>query len=97
MNDPLVSAQALIEAKSSVAYCELESSVALLDLDRSTYYALNSVAAAIWTHIQSPKTMPEVIRLVEASFDTNGHDISADITNLVHDLVAKDLVNVKEA
>ncbi|WP_296219228.1 PqqD family protein [uncultured Sphingomonas sp.] len=83
-----------IVAKASIAFCELNGGVALLDLDQSLYFSLNPVAAAIWNRIQAPATIEDILSSVEGEFDTGDRDIRPDIIALIDDLVAKDLASV---
>lgn len=87
-------ASTVIVAKASVAFCELKGGVALLDLDHSLYFSLNPVASAIWSQIQAPATIDDIVSSVEGDFETGDKDIRPDIIALIDDLVAKDLARV---
>lgn len=85
----------VVVAKDGVARCEIDAGMALLDLEQSLYFALNPVAAFIWEKIQTPVPIGDVVAAVRNQFEAGDQDIAADVTALIADLTAKDLVRVQ--
>jgi hypothetical protein len=93
MNSSISLATTVI-AKEGVVFCGLKDGVALLDLEQSLYFSLNSVAASIWSCIQSPTTIGAIVSAVAEEFEVGDTNVSADIITLVDEMVSKDLIRV---
>lgn len=71
--------------------------VAILDLDRSSYYGLNPVGARIWELIQEPTALSAVLAAVVAEFEVDEATARADLLALIDELIEKRLVTVHAA
>lgn len=54
--------------------------------------SLNGLGLFLWQQLEEPKSLEELISLVEARYDTAGQDITADIqeflnTGIVHQII----------
>lgn len=60
--------------------------------DMTAIYALDEVADFIWNQLDEDRTLKEIAARVESEFDTEGHDVLADVTALLADLESAGLV-----
>jgi hypothetical protein len=65
----------------------------LLDYDRGIYYGLNPVGARVWQLLRDGSTMEEIIAQLTDEYDVASATLEADVTALLHDLEAKELVD----
>ncbi|MCC5637194.1 lasso peptide biosynthesis PqqD family chaperone [Nostoc sp. CHAB 5844] len=74
---------------------ELQGEVVILDIKSGAYYGLNQVGASIWNFIQSPKTVKEIQETILAEYDVDAEVCKRDISALLEDLAAKELIEIK--
>ncbi|MCM1981264.1 PqqD family protein [Lyngbya confervoides] len=74
---------------------ELAGESVILNLQTGLYYGLNEVGAYIWQAIQSPKTIAEICQAVMQEYDISTADCEADVQDLLKDLLAAKLVEVR--
>jgi len=91
------SGSASIVAHPEVATCKLGDGLALLDLEHSTYFSMNAVAAAIWERLREPATIAELEQLVAEMFETGDADVKADIVQLLTQLDDLHLIRISDA
>lgn len=60
--------------------------------DMTAIYALDEVADFIWNELDTGRTAEEIAARVQNEFDTEGHDVLADVTALLADLESAGLV-----
>lgn len=72
----------------------LAGELMLLSVEKGRYYNLNSVGARVWNLIESPRSIADVCRQLEAEFDVSPQQCRADVLELVSRLVDEGLVAV---
>jgi hypothetical protein len=92
-----LSDKVLIAAKEGVVSCELAGGAALLDMESSTYYGVNPVAAHVWNLIQSPTPFATVHRSIQDAFDVGAEQSLTDLKALVDALSSAGLIVVSHA
>ena len=68
----------------------------LLQLDRGTYYSLNSTGAWLWEQIGDGATLTQLCASLAEEFGTDAATARNDLTELVDALVAEGLVTLEE-
>ncbi|MGC4024065.1 MAG: PqqD family protein [Mesorhizobium sp.] len=71
--------------------------IAVLDMERSIYYSLNSVGAIIWEQLQSPSSLDEICTAVTRRFNVAPDVCRADASALLSMLFRAGLVKVEDA
>jgi len=74
---------------------ELQGEVVILDIKSGAYYGLNQVGASIWNFIQTPKTVKEIQDNILAEYEVDTEVCKRDISALLEDLAAKELIEIK--
>ena len=87
----------IVVARPDVASCDLSDGAALLDIRTSLYYSMNAVASVIWTVIQKPSRLDQIVAVVEGEFDAAGADLKADSFALIKQLAELGLIEVSNA
>jgi hypothetical protein len=68
------------------------SEMVLLDYDRGVYYGLNPVGARVWQLLSDGEASDRIIELLAGEYDVARETLEADISALLRDLQAKELV-----
>ena len=69
------------------------SEMVLLDYDRGIYYGLNPVGARVWQLLSDGSTVEQVIDRLTDEYDVARAALEADVTALLRELEAKELVD----
>jgi hypothetical protein len=70
---------------------------AILDLDTSTYYGLDSVGARIFELLQEPTPLETVLDKIVAEFEVDAPRAGTDLLALVAELIDRNLVELRSA
>jgi hypothetical protein len=85
----------VVAAKGQVS-SDLGGEVAILDLERGTYYGLDEVGARIWQLVQDPTVVGEVQAKVVEEYDVEPARAERDVLALLQRLVDEGLVEVQD-
>lgn len=65
----------------------------ILNYDKGEYYTLNEVGSVIWEELKNaPKSLPELVQSVVSEFDISETECSADIDQLLNNLLDEQLI-----
>jgi hypothetical protein len=79
-------------ASQRLVASQIDEEVVVLNLRNGNYYGLNPVAAEVWSWLQQPRTMDQLISLVTTEFEVTPDRARQEITKLVLDLQARQLI-----
>jgi trimethylamine:corrinoid methyltransferase-like protein len=85
----------VVAAKGQVS-SDLGGEVAILDLEKGTYYGLDEVGARIWKLVQEPTAVSEVQATVVQEYDVEPARAERDVLRLLQRLVDEGLVEVQD-
>lgn len=85
----------VVAAKGQVS-SDLGGEVAILDLERGTYYGLDEVGTRIWELVQEPTAVSEVQATVVEEYDVEPARAERDVLALLQRLVDEGLVEVHD-
>ena len=69
----------------------------LLNLDTAAYHGLNETGTLIWECVGDGRSIDELTREVAARFDDAPPTLGAELADFVHDLVERDLLQLRDA
>lgn len=87
-----LSLEATVVASRDQVAADLESEVIILGLTDGVYYGVDGVAARIWSMVQQPVRLQEIVRAVHAEFDVEEAACQADVLAFVGELARRGLV-----
>lgn len=87
-----LSLDATVVASRDQVAADLESEVIILGLTDGIYYGVDGVAARIWSMVQQPVRLQEIVRVVHAEFDVDEAICQADVLAFVDELARRGLV-----
>lgn len=71
---------------------EIPNETVILNLADGLYYGLDEVGAFVWTCLQTPHTVEEIIDALTHEYDVERDRANRDILNLLSDLQEKGLI-----
>jgi len=96
VNDrPAIRWEDVVCAASNQVSSRVGDEVAVLGLDRATYYGLNPVGARIWELIQKPVRLEQVAAIVTSEYEVDRETARHDLMELVERLLAEGLVELR--
>ncbi|KAA0232192.1 MAG: PqqD family protein [Xanthomonadales bacterium PRO6] len=78
--------------KQSVISAKLDGDLVLLSLERDMYFGSKSVGAMIWELLEVPRTVEEIVGILQASFDVDTDQCLEDVRSFLNALVSAELV-----
>ena len=66
--------------------------VILAPFRREEYESLSETAGAVWSLLDEPRSLDEIVGVLEGAFGTTGVEIAPDVESLIVDLVDRGLV-----
>jgi hypothetical protein len=61
--------------------------------DLASIYSLNPVASAIWSTVQSPRSMDDIVDAVQGEFDADAGQIRQDVTAFLQEMSSAGLID----
>ena len=90
-----LSKNSIIAAAKEQVSCDLAGEAAILDLKSGQYYGLNAIGARIWSLIQEPHSISEVLRTLLEEYDVDAAQCEEDVLALVQKMAASGLIEVQ--
>jgi len=92
--NPTVQPSAVLRVAESVLTRTAGSETVLLDLDSDEFFGLDGVGARVFELLEQPRQFSDVIETLLTEYDVDRETLTADVTDLVSELVARNLVVV---
>ena len=90
-----LSKNSIIAAAKEQVSCDLAGEAAILDLKSGQYYGLNAIGARIWSLMQEPHSISEVLRTLLEEYDVDAAQCEEDVLALVQKMAASGLIEVQ--
>lgn len=86
---------ATVQRNPHVAFRQLKDGTGvLLHLDSTYYHGVNGVGALIWSLLESPRTVDELVLELRSHLTHPPSDLPDDVREFVGDLEERDLVSL---
>ena len=72
--------------------CNLNDEVAILDLNKSLYFGLDTVGAHVWEALQEPRSVADICTVVSDHFEVAPADCQTDIVRFLESLQEAGLI-----
>lgn len=94
MNTSFSEHSTIVVSKHQVSGDLLDGEVAILNLTDGVYYGLNGVGGRIWSLIQQPKTVRELVDTLVQEYDVDPDMCSRELQDLLEQLENRGLITV---
>jgi hypothetical protein len=93
----MVSEQSIVTAAShQVSGVLPDGDVAILNLRDGVYYGLNPIGGRIWSLIQEPRSVAEVMDILLQEYEVEPEQCTREVTALLQGLLTRGLIEVKD-
>jgi hypothetical protein len=82
----------VIKRSAHQVSCNLNDEVAILDLNKSVYFGLDTVGAYVWEALQEPRCVADLCAAVSDHFDVTPAECREDIVRFLESLREAGLV-----
>lgn len=95
---PRLDAASRLAAARDQVSCELDGEAVILGLADGVYYGLNPVGATVWSLLErEPHTVAQLRDAVTDEFEVDAPTAEADLIELMGDMLARGLVELRPA
>jgi hypothetical protein len=91
----VVSGDSTVVAAKDQVSSDLGGEVAILDLKAGVYYGLDAVGARIWSLIQEPRTVNEILNILLEEYEVEPERCERDLLVLLQRLADEGLIEVE--
>ena len=70
----------------------IDGEAVLVSMETGSYYSIDNVGAAIWSHIENGLSLPQIIEAVASQYTGDQTQIEAGVNQLVAQLQAENLI-----
>lgn len=85
------------ERAMEVIEAGIGSDLVAMDVERGDCFGFNAVAASVWRALEMPRTFAELRDALLDEYDVTAEQCTAELEDLLDDLVAKGLVHAEKA
>ncbi|HYE27113.1 MAG TPA: PqqD family protein [Allosphingosinicella sp.] len=87
----------LVERRGEMIETEVDGELVALHIDNGTCYGFNSTATRIWALIEQPKRLSELTEALVREFDVDPATCRTELKELLDELAADGLVEIRPA
>jgi len=89
-----ITPDSVINAIKEQVSCDLAGESVILNLKNSTYFGLNPVGSTIWSLIQEPRKVGEIVSTILQEYSVERDECEKDLLKLLEDLESNALIQV---
>lgn len=87
----------LVERRGELIETEVDGELVALHIENGTCYGFNGTATRIWAMIEQPKRLSELTEQLTSEFDVDVATCEAQLKELLDELAADGLVEIRPA
>ncbi len=95
--EAMVGEDLLVKRRGEMIETEVDGELVALHIDNGTCYGFNSTATRIWAMIEQPKLFSELTEGLVSEFDVDVATCEAQLRDLLDELAADGLVEIRPA
>ncbi len=97
MSSQQLSTNSVVVAASEQLSSDLGDETVILNLADSTYYGLDAVGARVWSLVQEPKAVREIVATIVDEYEVEPDRCEQDVLALLDRLISHRLVERRDA
>ena len=91
----VLSNNSIVTQKEGNIVSDMDGEKVMLSITNGKYYNLGQVGGDIWTLINEPISVQQVIEAMQASYDVDANECAEQVTTFLKQLVEEDLIQVQ--
>jgi PqqD family protein of HPr-rel-A system len=92
-----VAGELLVERRGEMIETEVDGELVALHIDNGTCYGFNSTATRIWAMIEQPRLLSDLTEELMREYDVDAATCEAQLRELLDELAADGLVEIRPA
>jgi hypothetical protein len=92
-----VSPASIVAATKDQVSSDLAGETVVLSMQSAMYYGLDDVGSRVWELVREPIRVSDIVDSISAEYDVEPGRCEADVIAFLRELVAKGLVEVRDA
>ena len=86
----------VVAADPKQVSCEVDNEVVILHLTNGIYYGLNQVGARIWSLVQQPITIRQILEVLLAEYEVEPEVCQRDLLGVLGELANHGLIEIQD-
>jgi hypothetical protein len=91
---PAITPDSVVSRSDDALAAPLGEETAMMDVDAGRYYMLDDVGTAVWSRLDAPVRVADVVSDLQARYEVTPERCEADVIALLEQLHAKGLIRV---
>jgi hypothetical protein len=87
--------RSIVTASKEQISCDLVGEAVILDLKSGVYYGLDSVGAKIWTLIQQPIRVADIVAIIIGEYEVDTERCEKELLDLLAELRSRNLIDTQ--
>ncbi len=92
----MLAKKTIVSAASGSIHVDVAEEIVILDQKSGNYFGLEGVGPRIWSLIQNPISVDELIKTILAEYEVDVERCENDIMALLEELVSEGLVEIRD-
>lgn len=88
--------RSIIRASQNQVSCDMAGEAAILNQDSGMYYGLNAVGSRIWSLIQRPTTVNDLLQVLVEEYDVEPSRCERDLLLVLEQLAERGLIEISD-
>ncbi|OFX16416.1 MAG: hypothetical protein A2033_08195 [Bacteroidetes bacterium GWA2_31_9] len=84
----------IIVQKKNIVSSSLDGEIVLMSLDNSSYYGLNYTASKIWSILENPKKIEEIVKILFSEYNVDYSLCEKETLQIVNDFYKNSLIDL---
>lgn len=90
-----LSPSSVVVATKEQIYCNLNGEAVILNLSNGMYYGLDAIGAHIWSLIQEPRAVSDIVKTLIEEYEVDCVRCERDLLTLLGKLAAENLISIE--
>lgn len=82
--------------KEDILTADMNGETVMMDAEQGKYYNLGEVGGSIWTQLETPKTLEELVNALTAEYNVDPEQCRADVQPFLDKMVSIGLVRCEQ-
>jgi hypothetical protein len=91
-----LSVDSVVAAARDQIYCNLDGEAVILNLSNGVYYGLDDIAARVWSLIQEPRPVSDIVETLLAEYQVDRARCECELLTLLWKLFSEKLISIDE-
>lgn len=83
-----------LQRNSEIIEADIDNEKVMMSIENGAYYGMNPVASYVWTLLETPHTLKELVEQTTQEFDVSLQECQQDIEPFLRQLIEKKMLNL---